>query len=105
MKSLANFLDSKYRQDAAPRKKASRAIDEKTVIFLAPKSSEEEYGNRGVASVVPRSFDGRKILLSCKSSLWVEEMGAFRNDFLRRLTDQGADVVVDMKASNEYGRG
>lgn len=105
MKSLANFLASKYRQDSAPRKKTSRAVDEKTVLFLATKIIEEEYGKRGVASVVPRSFDGGRLFLSCKSSLWVEEMAAFRMDLLRRLADQGADAVVDMKASNEYGRG
>lgn len=105
MKSLANFLASKYRQDSAPRKKTSRAVDEKTVLFLATKIIEEEYGKRGVASVVPRSFDGGRLFLSCKSSLWVEEMAAFRMDLLRRLADQGADAVVDMKASNQYGRG
>lgn len=105
MKSLGKFLASKYRQDAAPRKGKVKAVDQKTIFFLAEKIIEEEYGKRGVASVVPRSFDGRKISLSCKSSLWVEEMSAFRADFLRRLADQGADAVVDMKASNEYGRG
>lgn len=104
MKSLAKFLASKYRQDAAPRKQKSRVIDEKTIFFLVTKILEEEYGKRGVISVVPRYFDGRKLFLSCKNSLWVEEVTAFRKDLLRRLSDQGVDVVTDIKASHEYGQ-
>ncbi|MFZ1735877.1 MAG: hypothetical protein IPJ67_04805 [Candidatus Moraniibacteriota bacterium] len=104
MKSLAKFLASKYRQDSAPRKRKVRVIDEKTIFFLVAKILEEEYGKRGVASVVPRYFDGRKLFLSCKSSLWVEEVIAFRADLLRRLSEQGVDSVTDIKASHEYGR-
>ncbi len=104
MKSLAKFLASKYRQDSAPRKRKARVIDEKTIFFLVEKILEEEYGKRGVASVVPRYFDGRKIFLSCKSSLWVEEVTAFQSDLLRRLSEQGVDGVTDIKVSHEYGR-
>lgn len=104
MKSLAKFLTSKYRQDAAPRKGKIKAVDEKTIFFLAAKILEEEYGKKGVASIVPRYFDGSKLFLSCKSSLWVEEMKNFREDFLRRLEDAGVDTVKDIKVSHEYGR-
>ena len=102
MKSLGKFLASKYRQDNAPTR-MSKVVDEKTIFFLASKIIEDEYGKRGAASVVPRYFDGKKLFLSCKSSLWVEEMAAFRGDLIRRLSDQGADIVVDIKASHEYG--
>ena len=104
MKSLAKFLASKYRQDAAPRAGKMKVLDEKTLFFLVTKIIEEEYGKRGIASVVPRYFDGSKLFLSCKSSLWVEEIASFRSDFLRRLLDQGAESVKDIKVSHEYGR-
>lgn len=104
MKSIAKFLVSKYRQNAEPRKQKVRVIDEKTIFFLTAKILEEEYGKRGAASVVPRYFDGRKLFLSCKSSLWVEEAAAFRTDLLRRLSEQGVDIVTDIKVSHEYGR-
>jgi hypothetical protein len=104
MKSLGKFLASKYRQDAAPRKGKVKAVDEKTIFFLATKIIEEEYGKKGVASVFPRYYKDGRLFLSGKSSLWVEEMKNFRVDFLRHLADQGADVVTDIKVSHEYGR-
>jgi hypothetical protein len=105
MKSLGKFLVSKYRQDAAPRKGKVKPVDEKTVFFLATKIIEEEYGKKGIASVVPRHFDGSKLFLSGKSSLWVEEVVAFRKEFLRRLNEMtGTDAVKEIKVSHEYGR-
>jgi hypothetical protein len=104
MKSLAKFLASKYRQDAAPRKGKIKVVDEKTIFFLAEKIIEEEYGKKGVVSVVPRYYKDGKLFLSGKSSLWVEEVKNFRADFLRRLAEAGADVVTDIKVSHEYGR-
>ncbi len=104
MKSLGKFLVSKYRQDAAPRKGKMKPVDEKTIFFLAAKIIEEEYGKKGAASVVPRYFDGSKLFLSCKSSLWVEESVAFRTELLRRLSDQGAGIVKEIKVSHEYAR-
>lgn len=104
MKSLAKFLTSKYRYDAAPRTGTARVLDEKTLFFLVTKIIEEEYGKRGIASVVPRYFDGSKLFLSCKSSLWVEEIALFRIDLLRRLSDQGVESVKDIKVSHEYAR-
>lgn len=104
MKSLGKFLASKYRQDAAPRKGKVKAVDQKTIFFLAEKIIEEEYGKRGAASVAPRYYKDGKLFLSGKNSLWVEEVKAFRVDFLRRLAEAGADIVKEIKVSHEYGR-
>lgn len=104
MKSLGKFLVSKYRQDAVPRKGKLKAVDEKTIFFLAAKIIEEEYGKKGAASIAPRYFDGNKLFLSCKSSLWVEEAVAFRTELLRRLCDQGVGIVKEIKVSHEYVR-
>lgn len=103
MKSLGKLLVSKYRQDAAPRKGKVKVLDQKTVFFLAEKIIEEEYGKRGAVSVVPRYFKDGKLFLSGKTSLWVEEVKTFREEFLRRLADAGADTVKDIKVSHEYG--
>ncbi len=104
MKSLGKLLVSKYRQDTVPRKGRVKAVDQKTVFFLAEKIIEEEYGKRGAASVVPRYFKDGKLYLSGKSSLWVEEVKNFREAFLQRLSDAGVDSVKDIKVSHEYGR-
>lgn len=104
MKSLEKLLISKYRRDSAPRKRKGGILDEKTLFFLAAKIIEEEYGKKGAASVSPRYFKDGKLFLTGKSSLWVEEMKAFRADFLRRLIESGADTVTDIKVSHEYGR-
>lgn len=104
MKSLGKFLASKYRQDAEPRKGKIKAIDQKTVFFLAEKIIEEEYGKRGAASLAPRYFKDGKLHISGKSSLWVEEIKNFREEFLRRLAESGADTVKEIKVSHEYGK-
>lgn len=49
-------------------------IDEKTVLYVCRLVIRQEYGERGVESVIPVSYRDNKVYLSPQSSLWANEI-------------------------------
>jgi len=95
-------------KELLPRKKLSSherkggLLDEKTVFYIARKVLLEEYGVRGGENIVPVRYQGKKLFLSSRSSLWGNEIWLEREYLKEKINNLlGQEGVEEVKVTRE----
>ena len=76
-------------------KKKNTSLDEGTLLFLAKKVVEREFGRVGGENIYPEKIISKTLILKSSGSLWASEVWLRRHILLSNLNDEVGEVVVE----------
>lgn len=86
MRLIAELIENK-RKDIS--------LDEGTLLFLAQKVVEGEFGKVGRENIYPEKIVSKTLILKSSGSLWASEVWLRRHVLLSNLNNEAGEVVVE----------
>ena len=91
MKTLSQLIQNKKKSSY------STSIDEKTIFFLFDRYITDEYGRKGSLYIQPKVYTKKKLVITCQSSLWANELWLNKALVIRKLNHEiGSEEIQDI---------